>query len=68
MASPCRLKTSSKESAYDMIMGMDFVTSIGITVDCDHKCIRWGGTKIPLKTINTLADDEILHILYNAAN
>jgi hypothetical protein len=61
-------KTSSKESAYDMIMGMDLMTSIGITVDCEKICIRWGGTEIPLKTRNTLSDDEILHMLYNAAN
>jgi hypothetical protein len=43
-------KTSSKEAAYDMIMGMDLMTSIGIAVNCDQICIRWGGTEIPLKT------------------
>jgi hypothetical protein len=37
-------KISSKEAAYDMIMGMDFMTSIGITVDWEQRCIRWGGT------------------------
>jgi hypothetical protein len=51
-----------------MIMGMDLMTSIGIMVDCEQRCIRWGGTEIPLKTRNTLSDNEILHILYNAAN
>ena len=61
-------KTSSKEAAYDMIMGMDLMTSIGITVDCEQKCIRWGGTEIPLKTKNMLADTEMLHMLYHAAN
>jgi hypothetical protein len=61
-------KTSSKEAAYDIIMGMDLMTSIGITVYCEQICIRWGGTEIPLKTRNTLSDDEILHMLYNAAN
>jgi hypothetical protein len=61
-------KTSSKEAAYDMIMGMDFVTSIGITIDCEQRCIRWDGTEIPLKTRATLNNDEILHMLYNAAN
>jgi hypothetical protein len=61
-------KTSSKEVAYDMIMGMDLMTSIGITVDCEEICIRWGGTEIPLKTRNTLSDTEILHMLYHAAN
>jgi hypothetical protein len=61
-------KTSSKEAAYAMIMGMDLMTSIGIAVDCEQGCIRWGGTEIPLKTRNTLSDDEFLHMLYNAAN
>jgi hypothetical protein len=28
-------KTASKEAPYDMIMGMDLMTSIGITVDCE---------------------------------
>jgi hypothetical protein len=61
-------KTSSKEAACDMIMGMNLMTSIGITVDCEQICIRWGGTEITLKTRNTLSDDEIWHMLYNAAN
>jgi hypothetical protein len=61
-------KTSSKEAAYDMIMGMDLMTSIGITLYCEQRCIRWGVTEIPLKTRNTLSDEEILHMLHNAAN
>jgi hypothetical protein len=61
-------KTSSKEAAYDMIMGVDLMTSIGITVDCEQRCVRWGGTAIPLKTRNTLSDKEILNMLYNAAD
>jgi hypothetical protein len=61
-------KSSSKEAAYDMIMGMDLMTSIGITVDYEQRCIRWGGTEIPLKTRNIFYDDEMLHMLYNAAN
>jgi hypothetical protein len=61
-------KTSNKEAVYDMTMGMDFMTSIGIAVELEQICIRWGGTQIPVKTRNTLSDDEILHMLYNAAN
>jgi hypothetical protein len=62
-------KTSSKEAAYDINMGMDLMTSIGITVYCEQRCIRWSGTYIPLTTRNTLYVDEILHnMLYNAAN
>jgi hypothetical protein len=61
-------KPSSKEAAYDMIMGMDLMTSIGITVDCEQICIRSGGTDVPLKTRTTLNENEILHMLYHAAN
>jgi antitoxin component of RelBE/YafQ-DinJ toxin-antitoxin module len=61
-------KISSKEAAYHMIMGMDLMTSIRIMVDCEQRCIRWDGTEIPLKTRATLNNDEILHMLYNAAN
>jgi hypothetical protein len=46
-----------------MIMGMDLMTSIGITVDCEQRCIRWGGTEIHVRTRNTLSDDEILNML-----
>jgi hypothetical protein len=61
-------KNSSKEVAYDMIMGVYLIASIVITVDCEQRCIRWGGTEIPLKTRATLNDNEILHMLYHAAN
>jgi hypothetical protein len=61
-------KTSSKEAAFDMIMGMECMTSKGIAVDCEQRCMRWGGTDIPLKTRAKLNNDEILRMLYNAAN
>jgi hypothetical protein len=61
-------KNSSKEAACDMIMGMDLMTFIGITVDCEQRGIIWGGTEIHLITRNTLSGDEILHMLYNAAD
>jgi hypothetical protein len=41
-------KPSRKEVAYGIIIGMDLMTSIEITVDCEQRCIRWGGTEIPL--------------------
>jgi hypothetical protein len=61
-------KTSSKEAAYDMIMGMDLMTSIGTTVDCEQICIIWGETEIPLKMRNASSDNNILHVLYHAEN
>jgi hypothetical protein len=61
-------ESSSKEAAYDMIMVMYLMTSIGITLDFEQRCIRWGETEIPLKTRATLNNDDFLHVLYNAAN
>jgi hypothetical protein len=49
-----------------MIMGMDFITSTGIHIDWEQRCIRWDGTEITLKTRTTLSDTDILHMLYNA--
>jgi hypothetical protein len=51
-----------------MTMRMDSMKSIGITVECEQRCIRWVGTEIPLNNRATLNDDEILHMLYHAAN
>jgi hypothetical protein len=61
-------KSSSKEAESNMIMGMDVMTSMGITTDCEQRCIRWGGTEIPLQTRNTLSYNDILHMLYHASN
>jgi hypothetical protein len=51
--------TSSKEAAYGIIMSMNLMKSIVITVYYEKRCIRWGGTEIPLKTRNTLNDNKI---------
>jgi hypothetical protein len=62
------IKQKSKDAAYGMLMGMNLMISIGITVDCEQRCIRWGGTEITLKIRATLSDDAILHILYHATD
>jgi hypothetical protein len=49
-------------------MGMDLMTSVGIAVDCEQICIRWGVTEIPIQTRSALSDSDILHVLYHAAN
>jgi hypothetical protein len=50
------------------IEGMDLIPAIVITVDFEQRCIRWDGTEIPLKTRNTLNNNENLHMLYHAEN
>jgi hypothetical protein len=48
-----------------MIMGMDLMTSIAITVDCEQRCIRRGESEIPLKIRTTLNENEIVRMLYH---
>jgi hypothetical protein len=47
-------KTSREKALYDMIIGMNLMTEIGITVDTIDKVIRWEGNIVPLKTKTTL--------------
>ena len=46
----CHVDETTKEehALYDMIIGMDLMTAIGIYVDTDEKLIRWQGHITPL--------------------
>ncbi len=54
----------STNTTYDMIIGMDLMTAIGITVDTQSRTIKWEGSEIPLKTRGTLDDPEQCQRLY----
>ena len=58
-------KTSRDKSTYDMILGMDLMTKIGIFINTAEKMIHWEGTQIPLKIRGTLTDREHLHNLHD---
>ena len=57
-------KTSKKTALYDMIIGMNLMTEIGITVDTIDKVIRWEGNIVPLKTKDILHTQEQCNMLY----
>ena len=57
-------KTPKEKALYDMIIGMNLMTEIGITVDTIDKVIRWEGSNIPLKTKDVLQTKEQCNALY----
>ena len=57
-------KTDPKSAQYDMILGMDLMIAIGLTVDCENKCIKWEGIDIPLKEKELLTNKEILEQIF----
>ena len=56
--------TKSGDASYDMIIGMDLMTEIGITVDTNNKVIRWESSEIPLKQRGQLNDTFSINALY----
>ena len=58
-------KTSRDKANYDMIIGMDLMTEIGIYVNTATKVIHWEGTEIPLKECGMLTNREHLQNLHN---
>ena len=49
---------------YDVIIGMDLMTDIGIVVDTETKEIRWEGHTTPLKLQGDIQDDERRNMVY----
>lgn len=60
-------KTKQSESSYDMIIGMDLMTEIGIYVDTAKKVVSWENGEIPLKQRSDLNSKMILYTLYHMA-
>jgi len=59
--------TDENSAMYDMIIGMDLMTSIGIYVDTEAKLIRWENNTSPLVTRGTLDNKSTLNFLYAMA-
>ena len=60
-------KTDPKTASYDIIIGMDLMTDVGIYIDTKDKVIRWEEAETPLKDKATLADPVVRNQLYHAA-
>jgi hypothetical protein len=60
-------KTDHKTASYDIIIGMDLMTDVGIYIDTKDKVIRWEGSETPLKNRSTLSDPTVRNQLYHMA-
>ena len=57
-------KTPQENAPYDMIIGMDLMTEIGIVIDCEDKVIKWEGQDIPMKEHHLISSQEVLEMMY----
>jgi hypothetical protein len=58
-------ESSNKDRAiYDIILGMDIMTKIGLSVDTAKKCITWEQSSMPLKRWGALQSGYIHHHTY----
>jgi RNase H-like domain found in reverse transcriptase/Reverse transcriptase (RNA-dependent DNA polymerase)/Integrase zinc binding domain len=57
--------TKHENALYDMIIGMDLMTAIGIYVDTEDKIIRWQGDTAPLGMKGALNELGTLEAIYN---
>ena len=59
--------TARDKSKYDMIIGMDCMTELGIYVNTDNKTICWDGDTIPLKEKGYIDSLPTLQLMYEGA-
>ena len=60
-------KTNRKTALYDMIVGMDLMTEIGIYVNTETKEVQWKGQAVPLKERGVLQSKSTVNFLYHMA-
>ena len=60
-------KSSPKTALYDMILGMDLLTEIGLFVNTEDKTVCWEGAAVPLKERGELQDAHVTEQLYHMA-
>ena len=58
-------KTDKKKALYDMIIGMDLMTEIGIYVNTETKNVCWQGANIPLRQRGVLQNKDNLSAIYS---
>lgn len=58
-------KTNQQHAAYDMIIGMDLMTKIGIVVDTKDSVIRWENHETPLHLRGEMSDQQTVNTLYH---
>lgn len=58
-------KTDPEKAMYDIIIGLDLMTAIGIYVNTEIPAIVWEDSTIPLKERGQLEDREVMEMIYN---
>ena len=56
--------TDHTKAQYDMIIGIDLMTTIGLAICFSAQKIRWEGDEIPMKHQGLIANDAVLEYLY----
>jgi hypothetical protein len=62
----CHVDESSNndQALYDVILGMDIMTKIGLSVDTAEKCITWEHASMPLKQRSVVQNRYLQHHTY----
>ncbi len=60
-------KTDQEHALYDIIIGMDLMTEIGIFVNTETKEVVWEGHTTPLVSRGVLQDEDIVAHMYHMA-
>ncbi len=60
-------RTPRSTATYDMIIGMDLITELGINIQTSDKSVEWEGISIPLKERHLLNDETQLNTIYKEA-
>ena len=56
--------TDPKETQYDLILGMDLMTEIGIYIETADKVVQWERMETPLKNRDMYQDSENWPVSY----
>ena len=62
----CQVDNKSTKSPYDIILGSDFLSLLGIVLNYEQWTIIWDGTTIPMKQVGALQDNTICEAIYFA--
>ena len=57
-------RTKQEHASFDMIIGMDLMTELGLVIDLDNKSIRWKELKIELKPRGLLSNANVVQEMY----
>ena len=60
-------RTSPDDALYDIIIGMDLMTELGIYINTETKEIQWKGLSTPLVSRGTLQEPSVMNSIYHMA-